>query len=188
MCDVVCGHQNHCFTTHNVQSNRTRSVPLLPLLVPCNVQSPTVMVVGGGVVNNSLLRYASLLGASAISLGAFGAHALSRTLDKKPNGRLLWNTAVLYHLIHSVAMLGLHVLHVQEQELLQRSSLSKIAADGKGAGKYQLAGNIMMAGVCMFSGSLYALALDMGPKAILGPTTPVGGLLMIGSWLVVGFK
>ena len=147
------------------------------------------MAVGGGVDNNSLLRYASLLGASAISLGAFGAHALTRTLDKKPNGRSLWNTAVLYHLIHSVAMLGLHVLQVQEQgqQQLQQRSSSRIAADGKGD-KYQLAGNIMLAGVCMFSGSLYALALDLGPKAILGPTTPVGGLLMIGSWLVVGFK
>ena len=137
-------------------------------------------------VNNSLLQYASLLGASGIAAGAFGAHALKGTFEKKPGSAGIWSTAVLYHLIHSVAMLGLHALHVQEQQQQHLLHSSKIL-DAAG-GKYRLAGNLMMTGVCMFSGSLYGLALDLGPKAILGPTTPVGGLIMIGSWLVLGFK
>jgi uncharacterized membrane protein YgdD (TMEM256/DUF423 family) len=124
-------------------------------------------------IDNRLLQYASLLGASGIAAGAFGAHALKGTLEKKSGAQGIWNTAVLYHLIHSTAMLGLHTLATQ-----QPSS----------AAKFRLAGNLMLAGVCMFSGSLYGLALDLGPKALLGPTTPIGGLLMIGSWLVLGLK
>jgi uncharacterized membrane protein YgdD (TMEM256/DUF423 family) len=117
-----------------------------------------------------LLQYASLLGASGIAAGAFGAHALKATLEKR-NAVGYWNTAVLYHLVHSAAMLGLHSLYVQSPQ-----------------SKYRLAGNIMMTGVCMFSGSLYGMALELAPKALLGPTTPLGGLVMIGSWLVLGFK
>jgi uncharacterized membrane protein YgdD (TMEM256/DUF423 family) len=122
--------------------------------------------------DNRLLQYASLLGASGIAAGAFGAHALKDQLEKR-NSLSIWNTAVLYHLIHSAAMLGIHSLYVQQPA---------------SAGKFRLAGNLMLTGVCMFSGSLYGMALDLGPKALLGPATPVGGVLMIGSWLVLGFK
>lgn len=78
-----------------------------------------------------------------------------------------WNTAVLYHLIH---MLSLHSLY-------ESSDLSS---------KYRLAGNLMLSGVSLFSGSLYGL--ELGPKSVLGTTTPIGGVLMTAGWAVLGLK
>ena len=44
----------------------------------------------------------------------------------------------------------------------------------------------MFLGTTLFSGSIYLLTLDIGPKRLLGPSTPVGGLMMIGGWAMVG--
>jgi uncharacterized membrane protein YgdD (TMEM256/DUF423 family) len=121
----------------------------------------------------TLLQYACVLGASGVALGAFGAHALKETLEKKGT-QSYWNTAVLYQLVHAAVMLGIHDLSIQFMPIDRAV--------------YRLSGKLLLAGVCCFSGSLYGLALEIGPKKILGPTTPVGGLLMIASWLVLGFK
>jgi uncharacterized membrane protein YgdD (TMEM256/DUF423 family) len=51
-----------------------------------------------------------------------------------------------------------------------------------------MAGKLLTMGTMMFCGSIYCLSLDIGPKAILGPTTPLGGLLMIGGWIVAGLS
>lgn len=52
-----------------------------------------------------------------------------------------------------------------------------------------LAGQLLSLGTILFSGSIYCLALNIGPpRALLGPTTPVGGLFMIGGWIVVGLS
>ena len=57
--------------------------------------------------NAILLKYASLLGATGIAAGAFGAHALKDTLAKR--GTLgTWQTAVLYQLVHATALVGLY--------------------------------------------------------------------------------
>lgn len=45
---------------------------------------------------------------------------------------------------------------------------------------------MMAVGAAIFSGSIYCLCLDVGPKKILGPITPIGGLLMISGWVMVG--
>jgi len=44
----------------------------------------------------------------------------------------------------------------------------------------------MALGSTLFSGSIYLLCLDLGPKRLLGPMTPIGGLLMITGWIYVG--
>jgi len=44
----------------------------------------------------------------------------------------------------------------------------------------------MALGTAMFSGSIYLLCLDIGPKKLIGPITPVGGLLLICGWTMVG--
>ena len=44
----------------------------------------------------------------------------------------------------------------------------------------------MAVGTAMFSGSIYCLTLDIGPKKIFGPMTPVGGLFLIAGWALVG--
>ena len=106
---------------------------------------------------------AGATGVLGLALGAFGAHALKGLLEAH-HSRDLWNTAVLYHLVHSVA-------------LLWASTAEPI-----------LKGAIFCwgTGILLFSGSLYALALTK--IAILGAITPVGGLLLMAGWVIVGIR
>lgn len=106
-----------------------------------------------------LLLAAALLGAAGVALGAFGAHGLRARLDAR--ALEVWETAVRYHLAHAVALLAI--------------ALSPQAASMRAAGW------LFAAGIALFSGSLYALALG-GPR-LLGPVTPLGGLAFIAGWL-----
>jgi uncharacterized membrane protein YgdD (TMEM256/DUF423 family) len=94
----------------------------------------------------------ALTGASGILLGAFGAHALRDRLD--PVALATWQTAVQYHILHALALLARPVA---------------------------LASWLFLAGVALFSGSLYLLAT--AGWTWLGPVTPVGGLCLIAGWL-----
>jgi uncharacterized membrane protein YgdD (TMEM256/DUF423 family) len=107
----------------------------------------------------SLFLVAALLGAAGVALGAFGAHGLRARLDAQQLA--VWETAVKYHLIHAAALLAL--------------ALSPHAPQLRGAGW------CFVAGIALFSGSLYALSLG-GPR-LLGPVTPLGGLALIAGWL-----
>lgn len=100
-------------------------------------------------------RAAALLGLLGVALGAFGAHSLKGTLVA--HGTVaIWNTAVLYQLIHAVAALWV-------------------------AGRRPAIVWIWTAGVVFFSGSLYALALTGFTK--LGAITPLGGVLFLAGWV-----
>lgn len=112
------------------------------------------------------IRIGSLLAFLGVTLGAFGAHALRDRLS--PAMLQVWNTAVLYHLLHAVALfaLGLYAKNAR--------------ADVK------VGGSLLTAGVLVFSGSLYALALT-GIKP-LGAITPVGGVLFLAGWLWLAIK
>lgn len=114
---------------------------------------------------------AALLLFLATSLGALGAHALEPRLSAA--GHLhTWSTAVLYHLVHGLAMLAVAIW--------QR--LDPIAAASRTVGVVQW---LWLLGMICFSGSLYALSLG-GPRW-LGPVTPLGGVLFLGGWLVLAF-
>ena len=99
---------------------------------------------------------------AAVLLGAFGAHALRTRLDA--DALALWRTAVEYHFWHALGLLavGLVAAHLPESALLRWS------------------GWAMLAGIVLFSGSLYLLALT-GVRA-LGAVTPVGGTAWIAAW------
>lgn len=124
--------------------------------------------------NTSLRQLAALLGASGVGIGAFGAHALKATLGKKPGASDNWKTAVTYQLMHAVALLSLSAID------------RKIFRDPPSPASSWSGGKLMALGTAMFSGSIYLLCLDIGPKKILGPMTPVGGLLLISGWIMVG--
>ena len=95
-----------------------------------------------------------------MALGAFGAHGLKQTLDLHQTAGI-WQTASMYHLLHSVALLS----------LCSRSAIPKATFW------------CFSTGILIFSGSLYALALtNIKP---LGAITPVGGLLLIAGWLML---
>ena len=102
-----------------------------------------------------------MLGAAAVVLGAFGAHALKERLGT--DALQLWQTAVQYHFWHVLALLA-------------------VALAGSGPW-FKTAGWLLIAGVLLFSGSLYALALG-APRA-LGMVTPLGGLALILGWLAL---
>lgn len=107
----------------------------------------------------------ALLAGSGVVLGALGAHGLRARLDAQ--ALLGWETAVHYQLVHAVALLALAALV---------EPLGRPAWLGRGMA-------LLAAGVVLFSGSLYLLAL--GGPALLGPVTPVGGALMILGWVGV---
>jgi uncharacterized membrane protein YgdD (TMEM256/DUF423 family) len=104
-----------------------------------------------------------LAGASAVLLGAFGAHALRSVLDARGLG--LWHTAVDYHVWHALA-------------------LALAVALGRGRGG-RVATTAFAAGIVLFSGSLYALAL--GAPRWVGIITPFGGLAFVTGWLALGW-
>ena len=112
---------------------------------------------------NSWIQIAGVFGAAGVTLGAFGAHALKARLT--PEQLSTWETAVLYHLLHSVVILAL--------------GLYAEATDRP----VQPAAALFSAGILLFSGSLYGLALG-GPR-LLGPVTPLGGLCFIAGWIAL---
>lgn len=101
-------------------------------------------------------------GASAVLLGAFGAHALGGTLDVAH--RELWRTAVQYHFWHALAL-----------------ALAVLGRPGKAR---RLAVAAFAVGIALFSGSLYALALGAGHW--IGILTPFGGVAFIVGWIALG--
>ncbi|MCC5023021.1 MAG: DUF423 domain-containing protein [Candidatus Synoicihabitans palmerolidicus] len=105
---------------------------------------------------------AAVLALLGVLFGSFGAHAL-RDILTQHDTTSVWETAVLYHLIHSVAAWALG----QKATDLTRSQ--------------RVAGRAWLMGVLLFSGSLYCLALG-GPRW-LGPITPLGGIAFIIGWI-----
>jgi uncharacterized membrane protein YgdD (TMEM256/DUF423 family) len=106
---------------------------------------------------------AGVVGAAAVALGAFGAHGLKATVDD-PYLLGLWETGARYHLVHAAALLG-------------------VAAHPR---QPKLAAALFTAGIVIFAGTLYAMALG-GPRW-LGAVTPIGGVSLIVGWLALGFS
>jgi uncharacterized membrane protein YgdD (TMEM256/DUF423 family) len=113
------------------------------------------------------LTLASVLLAIGVALGAFGAHALKTRAGADLVA--VWQTAVQYHAWHALALLGVGLF------LLHRP-------DAPGAA---LSAWLFVAGIVLFSGSLYALVLT-GARA-LGAVTPLGGAAFIAGWLAFAF-
>jgi len=115
------------------------------------------------MTDRQLVIAATLTLALGVAAGAFGAHGLKRVLSADMLS--VWHTAVLYQLVHALGMLA-------------------IAALGARFGSPLLAwsGGLMFAGIVLFSGSLYVLALS-GTKW-LGAVTPLGGVLFIAAWIL----
>jgi uncharacterized membrane protein YgdD (TMEM256/DUF423 family) len=110
------------------------------------------------------MRLAGILGATAVALGAFGAHGLKGLPHIQADPALLttWETAARYHLIIAAVMVGLA---------------------GRPA---RLARRLLVAGVGVFSGSLYALVLT--EQRWLGAITPIGGALMIAGFVALAVR
>lgn len=105
--------------------------------------------------------------ALAVAFGAFGAHVVRDMLA--PDSFDVYQTAVEYHFYHALGLilLGGISLHLPDSAMLRWS------------------GRMLLAGILIFSGSLYLLTLtDTG---WFGAITPVGGLAFIAGWLLLVF-
>lgn len=108
------------------------------------------------------LMFASINGFLAVALGAFAAHGL----EARVSAELLatFQTGADYHMIHALALFGVAVL-------------GRFFPD---ASVLRLSGYLFLAGILLFSGSLYALALT--GLSWLGAITPFGGLAFLAGW------
>ncbi len=107
--------------------------------------------------------------ALAVAFGAFGAHGLKARLDAYSMS--VYEKAVFYHFIHALGILLV--------ALLARTNAISISGQ-------KWVGVLFLAGIVLFSGSLYALAIS-GIRA-LGAITPLGGLAFIVGWIVLAYQ
>ncbi len=119
----------------------------------------------------NILQLFAILGALAVALGAFGAHGLKSLAS--PDQLETFSTGIRYHFYHVFAI-GL------------ATALWRI----KGIKRQQLKRAVWcwVAGIILFSGSLYLLSLReiiSIPTAVLGPITPIGGLFFIAGWVML---
>jgi len=114
------------------------------------------------------LRIGSLMAMAAVILGAFGSHGLEGLIE--PERINTYEIGVRYHFYHALALLATSVLlYFGKKSFLH------------------YAGWFFIAGIVLFSGSLYLLSVQDVlniPAALLGPVTPVGGLLFILGWIL----
>jgi len=118
--------------------------------------------VGSGMANK-LVAFGALNGLISVAAGAFGAHALKQRLDAR--SLEIFETAARYQMFHALAMVLCGVL-------VARGATT--------------AGWVFQAGIVIFSGSLYALALT-GTKG-LGAITPIGGLAFLVGWALLAWS
>lgn len=113
-------------------------------------------------VRSPWIALGALNAAIAVAAGAFGAHGLRERLDAR--ALEIFETGARYQMYHALAMVLAGIL--------ASSSLARGA---------HTAGWLFQAGIVLFSGSLYALALT-GTKG-LGAITPIGGLAFLVGWI-----
>ncbi|MEI7949468.1 MAG: DUF423 domain-containing protein [Gammaproteobacteria bacterium] len=104
-------------------------------------------------------------GLLAVTLGAFGAHELKNWLT--PELLETYHTAVQYQMFHSVALLA----------------VAWLAQSDKGGAALRWSGGLFIAGLLLFCGSLYLLALS--GQHWLGAITPVGGVALLAAWALL---
>jgi len=109
------------------------------------------------------LRLAAVSGFLTVALGAFGAHGFKAILDKYDTAAT-WDTAVLYHMVHTLALLF----------LASRPNVNTAAAV------------CFLVGIVLFSGSLYVLAVTN--LRWLGAVTPLGGVSFLIGWALLFFR
>lgn len=116
------------------------------------------------------IRTAAFIGALSVAAGAFAAHTLKAIFE--PAVMQIFETAVRYQFYHVFALMATGILYRQF------------------AGKLlKWAGFLFIAGIILFSGSLYGLCLikHLNPEGSMwiGAVTPLGGICFIGGWLLL---
>ena len=117
--------------------------------------------------STTAFRISAGIGFLAVAFGALGAHGPLEVFLRQQSGTELWGKAVLYHLVHAVVLL--------------------VLANTGAAQRFQaLAWRFFLAGIVLFSGSLYLLALTGIHR--LGAITPIGGICLLAGWATLALK
>jgi uncharacterized membrane protein YgdD (TMEM256/DUF423 family) len=111
---------------------------------------------------------AAVLMGLGVALGAFGAHGLKGRLDDYSMG--VYEKAVLYHFLHALGLLIVSIL-------------PRVGAISPSAATWVC--SLLLAGILLFSGSLYVLALS--GMTILGAVTPLGGIAFLAAWFLLAW-
>jgi uncharacterized membrane protein YgdD (TMEM256/DUF423 family) len=114
---------------------------------------------------NKYIKIGALTAMLSVVLGAFGAHLLENQLTA--DALDVYETGVQYHMFHAIGILLIALL-------IDRLPSRKLAI---------WAARLLLIGIVLFSGSLYALSLS-GVK-ILGAITPLGGVAFIAGWIIL---
>src|SRR5258707_1822552 len=121
-------------------------------------------------MHKRFLSAGAILGALAVALGAFAAHALKKIVP--PDSVNTFQTGVQYQMYHSLALLLVAVIFERFPNKFIR-----------------IAGNFFITGIILFSGSLYILTLLKATETVglngIGIVTPFGGLFFIAGWLLL---
>lgn len=123
-------------------------------------------------INNTII-IAAIAGFTAVAIGALGAHALKPLLSE--NQLQSFETGVKYHFYHAIVLLIIGIWNEQKR-----------------AAKLKWAANLILAGILCFSGSIYLLStahlFSTSGLKFLGPITPLGGLLFMSAWVLIGLN
>ncbi|HTB52000.1 MAG TPA: DUF423 domain-containing protein [Ferruginibacter sp.] len=121
-------------------------------------------------MHKGAIKAGAILAALSIVLGAFGAHALKEILDAEQ--LQVFDTAVRYQMYHALALLIVGILH---KEFFNK--------------QIDLAGVFFIAGILLFSGSLYTICYlqyqQTAIPALIGIMTPLGGICFIIGWILL---
>lgn len=122
-------------------------------------------------MNKRIILTASFFGVVAVLLGAFGAHGLKALIDS--SSMEIWQKGVDYQFYHTFALLYLSTFARYRNKLIN------------------IAYFCFTFGIILFSGSLYLLAtrsiLHLDFINLIGPLTPIGGLLFVLGWIMLFF-
>jgi uncharacterized membrane protein YgdD (TMEM256/DUF423 family) len=129
------------------------------------------------MLTKNFISIAAILGAITVALGAFGAHALKAVLS--PAALTTYETAVRYQMYHLVALLFTGILLQKASSPKQQKLLNR-------------AGLFFIDGIVLFSGSLYFIVAKpfLGIEGLpwVGIITPMGGLLWMIAWVLLGLS
>jgi uncharacterized membrane protein YgdD (TMEM256/DUF423 family) len=116
----------------------------------------------------NILFIAAIFAAIAVALGAFGAHALEGLLNERFTKA--YESAVKYQMYHALALLLCGVLLIMKPHKL-----------------FSIASKLFIAGIFLFSGSLYLLVFfnlkQISNLNFVGAITPIGGICLISGWI-----
>lgn len=122
-------------------------------------------------MNKRIILTAAFFGALAVAFGAFGAHGLKKLLPASDLD--VWQKGVDYQFYHTLALLYLSTFARYRNKLINIAYIC------------------FTFGIIFFSGSLYILSTreisHLNIATLVGPITPIGGLLFIFGWLMLFF-